>query len=295
MNSNITIFKVFQSNKHQTSVRFVCSGKNIYTCYAQYVLYARHLRHFFGQLIHYLNSTVGRSIFRQAYSDNGHTLVFTGNEGRRSHLSQSTNANYENQQTTKHQFCSTNAQLNIFNVFAKHSFEPCVKAMDKFTNRTFNFFIVVMLFQKQCTKSRSQRQRNYCGKQHGYGYGNRKLFVQFAYDTASKRGGNEYRSQYECNRNYRTRYFAHRTISCFFRIHAIFLNMIFYCFYYYDSIVYYQTDCQNHSKCGQGVNSKAKEYEGSKGTNQGYRNCQQRNQSCTPVTQEDKYYENYQH
>ena len=71
--------------------------------------------------------------------------------------------------------------------------------------------------------------------------------------------------------------------------------MIFYCFYYYDSIVYYQTDCQNHSKCGQGVNSKAKEYEGSKGTNQGYGNCQQRNQSCTPVTQEDEYYENYQH
>ena len=239
LNGVVAIFKIFHRNKHQTSVRFICSRKNIYTCYTQYVLYTRHLRHFYGQLIHYLNGTVRRSIFRQTYGDNGHTLVFARYEAARNYFNQSTNAYYQYQQATKHKFCSANAQFNVFNVFAKHSFEPFVKAMNNFTDGTFNFMFFVMLFQKQCAKSRSQGQCNYCRKQHGYRYGNRKLFVQFAYDTAGKRSGNEYRSQYESNRYYRAGYFAHCAISCFFRVHTVFLNMIFYCFYYYDSIVYY--------------------------------------------------------
>ena len=70
--------------------------------------------------------------------------------------------------------------------------------------------------------------------------------------------------------------------------------MMFNRFYYNDSVVDNKADSQNHRKGSQSVDSKAQNYEGSEGTNQGYRYSQNRNQGCTPAAKEHKYYQNNQ-
>ena len=62
----------------------------------------------------------------------------------------------------------------------------------------------------------------------------------------------------------------------------------------YDSIIYYQTDSQYHSKECQGINWEIKNNKWTEGTNQRNRYRQQRNQSRSCVLQEYKYNQNNQ-
>ena len=56
-----------------------------------------------------------------------------------------------------------------------------------------------------------------------------------------------------------------------------------------DSIIHHEADSQHHGKQRQGVDGKSQEGKGGKGSHQGYRHCQHRDESCPPALQEYEY------
>ena len=245
-----------------------------------------------GKACHNLLCTITGSTFRQSNRYSSHALVLVRYKACRRCLRQETDADNHNNKTGQDKLRFTDAAFNVFHVFGQRSCKPIIKCFYSLADKALR--CLLLLHQNQGAERRSQGQRNNRRKHHGYGNRNRKLLIQFTNSTAGEGYRDKYRRQYEGDSHNRAGNLVHSAVGCLLRRHTVFLNMMLYCLYYNDSVIDNKADSQNHCESSQSVDSKAQNYEGSEGTNQGYRYSQNRNQGCTPAAQEHEYYQNNQ-
>ena len=152
----------------------------------------------------------------------------------------------------------------------------------------------VILLQQHAAEGRCQGQCHEGGNGNGNGNRHGKLFVQHTDHPADKSDGKENRSQYGCRGNDRTLHLIHGPFRCFLRIDSVLFHMFFYVFDDYDCIIHNHPDGKNHGEEGQRINGKSEKDKGSKRSDNGYRNGQNRNQRRSPFLEEQEHHQNNQ-
>ena len=254
-----TFVILFHHHRDDTGAGFRCIAQNIKTVNGHYISDARQFTQLSGEIFHLLHAPVGRCTFRQIVGNDIHALIFIRHITGRSNFKQKAGQNTNNQQTAHHQLGIADALAHLSRVFRQGIGIPHIKPVNHFTDKSFIGFFTCragMGLQQLRTKGRGQRQRNHGGQHHGNRNGQGELFVQLAGRTAHERNRHKHGCQHAGNGHNRTGHFFHGPVGSFFRRQAGFLNVMFHGFHYNDSVIYYQTDSQNHGKHGQGVNGK---------------------------------------
>src|SRR6478752_2076996 len=140
--------------------------------------------------------------------------------------------------------------------------------------------------QQQGGKRRTEGECVESREEHGNGDRNRKLLVELAGDTGYEGSGNEHGSKNQCDSNYRSGDFLHRSDGRVVRCHPV-LNMMFHRLHDNNGIIDDQSNRQHEPKKRQGVDGESQHRKNGEGSNQRYRNGKQRNQSRPKTLEEN--------
>ena len=290
--SSSSVLPGIQSYEHGTCTGFATKGHDIKAWNCHNAANAVQLLDTGRNLLHNLGGLVQGCTLRQVYCHSEISLVLIRYEGRRNYLVEQASKAADDDNEYHCQLDMADKPANNALIFDTGFIEAVVELHEEPAQDAL-IVLLGMRLQNGGTKGRGQSQGDKGRQRHGNGNGQGKLTVQHAHHAAQEGYWHEYGGQYEGNGHNRALYLVHGTLSSIHRTQALF-HMGLYVLDNNYGIIYYQAYGQYHGKEGQGIDGEAQECKEDKGTDKGYRHCQQRYQSCPPVLQEYEYYQHNQ-
>ena len=155
-------------------------------------------------------------------------------------------------------------------------------------------FFCVAMTQEDSGESRRESKRVESGNGNGKRDGQRELPKEYAGSAREKSYRNKYRNQNQgCGHDGAGNFF-HGRGGGIVRLRNSLGDVALHVLDYHDCIVHHQTGGQREAKQGERVNRKAQHFDKREGADERDRNGDGRNQSASPVLQENKNYQDDQ-
>ena len=245
------------------------------------------LPRFFRHRVHNLHGLVHGRAFGHGDAGHEHALIFIGHEGGRHKLVEKPHESANQNEEHGSIFQMMNHPAHFAGVFVADGVKGAIEfpketAEDAFLRRH------IIGLQNHSAQRRRQGQSHDGRDGYRHGDGDGELLVQHAHGAAKESHRDEDGRQHGGGGNDRPLHLIHGNRGRLFRRQAVSLHVFFYVFDDYDSIIDNHTDGQYEREKRQRIDSEIQDHEGGKGTDDGNRHGQDRDQGGAPLLQEHK-------